>query len=109
MSTRHVWRLARRPAGTIVADDFRFGAEPIPELSDGQYQDVAIYAAEIAEGERIAYQLADGRKAWVHVARGIVRLNGDELREGDSARIDGERAIELDTDHRAHVLLFDLE
>ena len=37
MSTRHVWRLARRPAGTIVADDFRFGSKPIPELSDGQY------------------------------------------------------------------------
>lgn len=37
MSTRHVWRLARRPAGTIVTDDFEFGSEPIPELSDGQF------------------------------------------------------------------------
>ncbi|WP_119462644.1 pirin family protein [Rhodospirillaceae bacterium SYSU D60014] len=73
------------------------------------HQDVAIYAAEIAEGERIAYQLADGRKAWVHVARGIVRLNGDELREGDGAAIADERKIVLDTEHRAEVLLFDLE
>jgi len=37
MSTRHAWRLARRPAGSIVADDFRFGSESIPELSDGQF------------------------------------------------------------------------
>lgn len=37
MSTRHVWRLARRPAGSIVADDFQFGSESIPELSDGQF------------------------------------------------------------------------
>ena len=37
MSTRHVWRLARRPAGTAVTDDFGFGTEPIPELSDGQF------------------------------------------------------------------------
>jgi NADPH-dependent curcumin reductase CurA len=37
MATRHVWRLARRPTGTIVADDFQFGPEPIPELSDGQF------------------------------------------------------------------------
>lgn len=37
MSIRHVWRLARRPAGTIVADDFEFGSEPVPELGDGQF------------------------------------------------------------------------
>lgn len=37
MLMRHVWRLARRPTGSIVADDFRFGTEPIPELADGQF------------------------------------------------------------------------
>ena len=37
MSTRHVWRLAHRPAGSIAADDFQFGSEPIPELSEGQF------------------------------------------------------------------------
>lgn len=37
MSMRHVWRLVRRPVGSIVADDFRFGAEPIPELTEGQF------------------------------------------------------------------------
>lgn len=37
MSTRHAWRLARRPTGSIVADDFHFGSESIPELSDGQF------------------------------------------------------------------------
>lgn len=33
MLTRHVWRLARRPAGTIVADDFRFGSALEPHWS----------------------------------------------------------------------------
>lgn len=37
MTRRHVWRLARRPPGSIVADDFQFGSEPIPELGDGQF------------------------------------------------------------------------
>ncbi|MCQ9617862.1 NADP-dependent oxidoreductase [Paenalcaligenes niemegkensis] len=37
MSTRQVWRLARRPVGSIVTDDFLFGSEPIPELRDGQF------------------------------------------------------------------------
>lgn len=38
----------------------------------------------------------------------IVRLNGDELREGDGARIFDESFVELDTDHRGEFLLFDL-
>lgn len=37
MMTRQVWRLARRPTGTIAAGDLRFGSEPIPELADGQF------------------------------------------------------------------------
>jgi len=43
------------------------------------------------------------------VAGGVVRLNGDEPRESDGARIEGERAIELDTDHRAEILLLGLK
>lgn len=73
------------------------------------HQDIAIFAGELSEGERLTYEFSEGRRGWIHVARGLVRLNGDELREGDSARIDGERTIELGTDHRAEILLFDLK
>jgi quercetin 2,3-dioxygenase len=79
--------------------------------SDGAvtvHQDIAIYAGELAEGERFTHEFANGRRGWLHIARGLVRLNGDELREGDGAKIEGERKIELDTDHRADILLFDL-
>lgn len=72
------------------------------------HQDVAIYAGELFEGERVSHRFADSRRGWLQVARGVVRLNGDELREGDGAAIEGEREIVLDTDHRAEVLLFDL-
>lgn len=37
MLTRKVWRLARRPTGGIVLDDFRLGSETISELCDGQF------------------------------------------------------------------------
>lgn len=80
--------------------------------SDGAvtvHQDVAIYAGELSEGERLNHEFAQGRRGWLHVARGLVRLSGDELREGDGAKIEGERRIELDTDHRAEILLFDLK
>lgn len=72
------------------------------------HQDIALYAGEVFEGDRIHYAIAKGRRAWVQVPRGIVRLNGDELREGDGAAITDEPEITLDTDHRAEVLLFDL-
>jgi hypothetical protein len=73
------------------------------------HQDVGIYVGELSEGERVSHEIAAGRRAWLHVARGIVRLNGDELREGDGAAILDEREIVIDTDHRGEVLLFDLE
>jgi hypothetical protein len=73
------------------------------------HQDVAIYAGELSEGESISHQIADGRRAWLHVARGIVRLNGDELREGDGAAITAEPGIVVDTAHHGELLLFDLK
>ncbi len=73
------------------------------------HQDIAVYAAELSEDEQVSHLFAKGRRGWLHVARGIVRLNGDELREGDGAAIADEREIVLDTGHRGEVLLFDLE
>jgi hypothetical protein len=37
MSTRHIWRLARRPVGSIVDDDLRYVSEQLPDLRDGQF------------------------------------------------------------------------
>jgi redox-sensitive bicupin YhaK (pirin superfamily) len=79
--------------------------------SDGAvtvHQDVAIYAGELSAGERASHEFAEGRRGWLHVTRGLVRLSGNELREGDGAKIEDESAIELETDHRAEILLFDL-
>jgi quercetin 2,3-dioxygenase len=87
----------------LIAD--RWGSEGAVTV----HQDVAIYAGGISEGERFAHEFANGRRGWLQVARGRARLNGDELREGDGAKIEGERRIELDTDHRAEILLFDLK
>lgn len=72
------------------------------------HQDVRLYASQIAQGESLRHEIADSYRVWLHVARGIVRLNGKELREGDSAAINSERELELDTDSHAEVLLFEL-
>ena len=91
-------------AGTLRLIADRWGSDGAVTV----HQEVAIYAGEVSESERVTYAFAKGRRGWLHVARGIVRLNGDELREGDGAAITDEREIVMDTDHRGEVLLFDL-
>ncbi len=79
--------------------------------SDGAvkvHQDVKMFAGVLNPGEPVTYHIEAGRRLWLHLARGILRLNGDELREGDGAAIVDESRIELDTDIEAEVLLFDL-
>ncbi|NDP43884.1 MAG: pirin family protein, partial [Aromatoleum sp.] len=51
--------------------------------------------------------LAAGRRAYVHVARGSVGVNGAPLAAGDAAKIVGESVVLADG-HDAEVLLFDV-
>jgi quercetin 2,3-dioxygenase len=72
------------------------------------HQDARVFAAKIAAGQHIAHDLAPGRGAWLQVARGIVALNGTEMREGDGVAIEGEPKIEVSAETDAEILLFDL-
>jgi len=72
------------------------------------HQDVRLYAGQFTQNESLTHKINDGRRAWLHVARGIMRLNGQELREGDGAAITDESQINLETDQQAEVLLFEL-
>jgi redox-sensitive bicupin YhaK (pirin superfamily) len=79
--------------------------------SDGAvvvHQDMRLLAATLEAGARITQPLPAGRHAWLQVAAGVVALEGDELREGDGAAIDGEASITLETTTGAELLLFDL-
>jgi len=72
------------------------------------HQDARLYAALLDGAERVTHALAPGRRAYVHVARGRVRVNGEPLAAGDAAKLEGEAAIALDQGEAAEVLLFDL-
>ncbi|MGB7921750.1 MAG: pirin family protein [Pyrinomonadaceae bacterium] len=71
-------------------------------------QDVDLYVAVLKDGESVKHSLASNRHAWLHVARGLLKLNGDELRAGDGAAISNEELLEISTDNQAEFLLFDL-
>lgn len=71
-------------------------------------QDVRILAAKLTEGMRVKHTIPAGRHAWVHVARGNVSLNGQDLAAGDGAAISDESAIDLLGRGPSEVLVFDL-
>ncbi|MBN45195.1 MULTISPECIES: pirin family protein [unclassified Methylophaga] len=72
------------------------------------HQDVRLYAGQFTQNDSLIHEITNGHRAWLHVARGNLRLNGQELREGDGAAITDEPQIYLETDHQAEVLLFEL-
>ncbi|MDE3066213.1 MAG: pirin family protein [Verrucomicrobiota bacterium] len=72
------------------------------------HQDADLWLAKLEAGQRIAYLLARGRHAWIHVAEGEVELDGRTLSGGDAAAVSGESQLALSAKQSSRVLLFDL-
>jgi redox-sensitive bicupin YhaK (pirin superfamily) len=85
----------------IASPDGREGSVTI-------HQDAYVHAALLDGKDAVAHRLAPERRAYVHVARGAVKVNGLELKGGDGAKIENESAIEFKDAREAEVLLFDL-
>lgn len=73
------------------------------------YQDAELLATELTRGQSVEHQLAEGRYAWVQVARGSVTVNGQELQAGDGAAVAQEHLLQINgVAEQSEVLLFDL-
>jgi quercetin 2,3-dioxygenase len=72
------------------------------------HQDARVYAALLDGADSVTHALAAGRRAYVHVARGTVTVNGHALAGGDGARISDESRIDFSKGSNAEILLFDL-
>ena len=72
------------------------------------HQDASVYAALLDGAERVVHQLAPGRRAYVHVARGKLTVNGQPLQAGDALKAGGVDGIVLEKCEQAEALLFDL-
>lgn len=81
-----------------------------PEGRDGSMSiraNADIYAATLTGGQSIDYQLADGHKGWVQVARGNLTVNGQELRRGDGLAIDQAGGLTFENGEDAEIVFFD--
>ena len=72
------------------------------------HADASMYAGLFDGAESATLELRPGRKAYVHLIRGQLQVNGQLLGAGDAALLDGERRIALSGGTQAEVLVFDL-
>jgi len=82
-----------------------------PDGADGSvmiHQDARVYAGLFDGAERATHSLAPGRKAYLHLARGKLTVNGVPLEAGDAAKLEGVAEIVLQQGAGAEALLFDL-
>ena len=71
--------------------------------------DARIFAGLFDGDERQELPLPAGRLTYVHVARGSLRVNGQQLGAGDALKIRDEPTLVLEGGDQAEVLVFDLK
>ena len=87
----------------------RLVASPDGAQGSVTIQQNALMFAGLFDGDESAtHDLAGGRQAYVHVARGSATVSGTALSEGDAVMIENESRVTIDNGDAAEVLLFDL-
>jgi redox-sensitive bicupin YhaK (pirin superfamily) len=92
-----------------LRDKFRLIASP--DGRDGSVriqQDAAIHATRLSKDAKTSHDLPKGRRAYLQVANGELRLNGKHLKEGDGAMLEDETSVQLEAVTDAEALLFEL-
>ena len=82
-----------------------------PDGADGSvtiHQDARIFVGTFTDDESASIHLQAGRRAYVHVARGEIDVDGTRLLTGDAAKLQDADMIGLTNGHKAEVLVFDL-
>ena len=72
------------------------------------HADACLHAGLFDGDESASLLLPAGRKAYVHLVRGELEVNGRKLVAGDAAMLDNEPALQLAHGRNAEVLVFDL-
>ena len=85
----------------VASEDGRDGSVTL-------HADAALYAGLFDGDESASRAIAPDRLAYVHLVRGDLRANGQDLRDGDALMLDGEPSLVLDHGRDAEVLVFDL-
>jgi redox-sensitive bicupin YhaK (pirin superfamily) len=80
-----------------------------PDGADGSVtiqQDARVFAGLIGAGQSVV-QPFEGRRGWLHVARGQAIVNGTGMSAGDGLAIEREAAVTITSASEGEVLLFE--
>lgn len=83
-----------------------------PDGADGSitvHAHARVYAGIFEGGQSAELRIPAGRHAWVQVARGRIRVNGQELAAGDGAALSNEEKVRVEGVEGGEVLVFDLD
>lgn len=83
----------------VAARDGRDGAVTL-------HQNALIYATRLAEKQAVSHRPPPGRRTYIFVARGDLRVNGEALAAGDGAAIEAEEEIRVQGAPAGEALLF---
>ncbi|MFD5325326.1 pirin family protein [Streptomyces sp. NPDC127092] len=99
-----MWLAPSQPGGDPSYDVVRGIADATPYALPAA--GAMLHVRRLELGERAA--IPDADHVYVHVARGTVRLAGEELTAGDAARVTGEEGLALLATADAEVLVWEM-
>ena len=70
--------------------------------------DASVYATILKDDQVLTYDLSTGRKGWVQVADGSIRVHDVILNKGDGLAIEGSGTLVFDQGKDAEFLFFDM-
>jgi redox-sensitive bicupin YhaK (pirin superfamily) len=82
-----------------------------PDGAQGSVQihaDARMYIGHLQGSQRADLQLDPARKAYVHLMRGALQVNGQRLETGDALLVEGESQLTFSEGDAAQVMVFDL-
>ena len=72
------------------------------------HQDARVYAGLFDGAETARLEVTNGRRIYLHVARGAIEANGTALDGGDALKLTDAASLALTQGREAEVLVFDL-
>ena len=82
-----------------------------PDARDGSlllHQDASLYQLRLDAGETASHILAGGRRIYLHVVGGELKVDGETLGEGDGATLLATGSVEFAGVSKTEALVFDL-
>lgn len=72
------------------------------------HQNVDLYSSLLRRGDTTRHDLVEGRRAWLQIVRGSVRVNGEQAQAGDGIAIVDDQSIVIEAVSDVELLLFDM-